>query len=78
MSKSKGMKGVSKTRGMGLQDEKMKPGKTMKAMYGKMATMKTGKMVTNLKQWKNNGKVKGSAVFYASENKGTIKGVKKN
>jgi hypothetical protein len=43
MSKSKGMKGVSKTRGMGLQDEKMKPGKTMKAMYGKMA-MKTGKM----------------------------------
>ena len=44
MSKSKGMKGVSKTRGMGLQDEKMKPGKTMKAMYGKMATMKTGKM----------------------------------
>ena len=40
MSKSKGMKGVSKTRGMGLQDEKMKPGKTMKA----------GKMVTNAKK----------------------------
>ena len=50
MSKSKGMKGVSKTRGMGLQDEKMKPGKTMKAMYGKMATMKTRKMVTNAKK----------------------------
>ena len=50
MSKSKGMKDVSKTRGMGLQDEKMKPGKTMKAMYGKMATMKTGKMVTNAKK----------------------------
>jgi hypothetical protein len=70
MSKSKGMKGVSKTRGMGLQDEKMKPGKTMKAMYGKMATMKTGKMAKAKKkknkcrlilrvkklrrQWKNN------------------------
>ena len=26
----KGMKGVSKTRGAGLQDEKMKPGKMMK------------------------------------------------
>jgi hypothetical protein len=50
MSKSKGMKGVSKTRGMGLQDEKMKPGKTMKAMYGKMATMKAGEMVTNAKK----------------------------
>jgi hypothetical protein len=49
MSK-KGMKGVSKTRGAGLQDEKMKPGKTMKAMYGKMATMKAGKMATNAKK----------------------------
>jgi hypothetical protein len=43
MSKSKGMNGVSKTRGMGLQDEKMKPGKTMKAMYGKMAKAKNKK-----------------------------------
>lgn len=50
MSKSKGMKGVSKTRGAGLQDEKMKPGKTMKAMYGDMATMKTGKMAINAKK----------------------------
>jgi hypothetical protein len=47
------MKGVSKTRGMGLQDEKMKPGKTMKAMYGKMATMKTGKMAKAKKEKKN-------------------------
>lgn len=46
----KGMKGVSKTRSAGLQDEKMKPGKTMKAMYGKMATMKTGKMAINAKK----------------------------
>jgi hypothetical protein len=52
MLKSKGMKGVSKTRGMGLQDEKMKPGKTMKAMYGKMATMKAGKMAKAKKKKK--------------------------
>jgi hypothetical protein len=64
MSKSKGMKGVSKTRGMGLQDEKMKPGKTMKAMYGKMAKAKNKKkknkcrLILRVKklrrQWKNN------------------------
>jgi hypothetical protein len=35
MSKSKGMKGVSKTRGMGLQDEKMKPGKNYESYVRK-------------------------------------------
>ena len=36
MTAKKGMRGVSKTRGMGLQDEKLKPGKIMKAKSGKM------------------------------------------
>jgi len=46
----KGMKGVSKTRGAGLQDEKMKPGKMMKAKYGKMMhKMPNGKMMKGAK-----------------------------
>jgi hypothetical protein len=51
MSAKKGMRGVSKTRGMGLQDEKLKPGKIMKAKKGKMAMhkMPNGKMMKGAK-----------------------------
>jgi len=50
MKNKKGMKGVSKTRGMGLQDETLKPGKVMKAKYGKAThKMPNGKMMKGAK-----------------------------
>lgn len=50
MTAKKGMRGVSKTRGMGLQDEKLKPGKIMKAKSGKMMhKMPNGKMMKGAK-----------------------------